>query len=173
MEGLIELAVAHLLVVEPPVKNRRERYVHVRRGLVHVHVAAHEVSAPHAVGDVLVAIPKELVRVFWWHVRRQRHDHVSHHHCVFARGTLPLGLGARVHGVYAPLDGCPRSRTPNLADEPLPVLLIHTQGVVEMRAALVDVLAAHVRVVDALPAVVVGAELADRRCLVFRDMRHA
>ena len=179
MHRLVERARAHLLVVEAPIQNRRERRVHVVAGgravlkhLVLVNVAAHHVVDAELVRQVPVRETEEPILIALADVIGKRHHHVGHNHRVLARCALPCGLLGLVHALYAPLHRAPVRLALTGHHAPhneLPVLVgVVGNDHVVLHALRVDVVATQ----TGLVAPVVGKHVTDRGCLVLRYVCH-
>ena len=174
VQGLIERPRAHLLVVEPPVHDWRERHVHViahgravLANLVPVDEAAHHVLLAKFPNQEPVGEAEKLKLVPLADVLGQRHDHISHHHGILADGTFTRRLGGFIDPLNAPLNRCP-VRLDAIHGADFAVSVIQAERVVALGSGRVDVLPTQTGCI----AAVVSEHMAARCGLVFRDVSH-
>ena len=179
MHALVEAAGAHLLVVEAPIEDGRERHVHVVAGgravlqhLVLVDVPAHHVLDAELLRQVPVRQAEEPVLIALAHIVGKRHNNVSHNDRILARGALPCGLLGFVHALDAALHRAPvrLALTGRHAPHNKPAVLVR---VVADHQVVLDALGVDVVALQAAAvAAVVGEHVPDRWSLVFRDVSH-
>ena len=174
VQGLIERPRAHLLVVEPPVHDWRERHVHViahgravLANLVPVDEAAHHVLLAKFPNQEPVGEAEKLKLVPLADVLGQRHNHISHHHSVFADGTFTRRLGGFIDPLNASLYRCP-VRLDAIHGADFAVSVIQAERVVVLGSGRVDVLPTQTGCI----AAVVSEHVTARCGLVFRDVSH-